>query len=77
MDGSKSSDYGYSYGEWWRQMTLYCVTIRIHASGLEKTLTFLSMTERNIAILDMDGRIDVVREFLAMSDVIGRKDAVV
>lgn len=55
-------------------MTLYCLTIRIRKSNAEKTLIFTSMTERAIAIAEMDAMIDVVREFQAPSTLSAGKD---
>ena len=43
--------------------TLYCVTIRIRNSHAEKTLQFVTATERALALLAIEDKVDILREY--------------
>jgi len=55
-------------------MTLYCIRVRLHVSGVEKTIRCTTMTERALVGIAVGEHADIVREFEIDSDVTGLKE---
>lgn len=44
-------------------VTLYCIRVRLHVSGVEKTIRCTTATERALVGIALSENVDIVREF--------------